>query len=314
MKTKAAVFAGQGAQAVGMGKDLADADPACRALFDTASSVLGYDLARICFEGPIEELTKSNHCQPAIFTMSVACFRALERGVPGLTFAGTAGLSLGEWSALHAAGALSFEDAVRILEARGRFMQEACQAQEGGMISVMGLDRAALEKVCAEAGVEIANLNSPEQTVLSGPKARIPIAEKLAAEAGAKRTVVLNVAGAFHSTLMAPAAARLEQALAHVPIRAPAVPVISNVTGQPHGTPDEIRQAMVRQVTSPVQWVTTVGWFRAAGAGEYWEFGPGKVLSGLIKRIDKDAATGNIQDRPTLEKAAAALKAAGGNA
>ncbi len=309
MKKRAVVFAGQGAQFVGMGKDLAAAHPECRTLYDKASAVLGFDLGKLSAEGPLEELTKSHNCQPAIFVASVACFTALKKTIPDLAIEGAAGLSLGEWTALHAAGVLSFEDAVRILKARGTFMQEACDERPGGMVSVMGLPAAELEKVCAAAGVSIANLNSPEQTVLSGDKQKIAEAEKLAQAAGAKKTVVLTVAGAFHSPLMASAAGKLEQMLAGVRFNAPAIPVVSNVSGQPHGTPDDIRRAMVKQVTSSVQWVSSIEWFRRAGVSEYAECGPGKVLSGLIKRIDKDAVSVNIQDVPSLDKAAAALKA-----
>jgi [acyl-carrier-protein] S-malonyltransferase len=304
---RAVVFAGQGAQAVGMGKDLAQAFPECKALFDRANAALGFDLAKLCFEGPLEELTKSDNCQPAIFVVSAACHAALQKRVPGMEPAGMAGLSLGEWTALYAAGALGFEDAVRVLRARGRFMQAACEQQQGGMVSVMGLSLVELEKVSAAAGVQIANLNAPDQTVLSGEKARIAEAEKLAQAAGAKRTVVLNVAGAFHSRLMDPAAAQLKQFLAGVTFRAPAVPVVANVTGLPHGGPDAIRDAMVNQVTSPVRWVADIEWLQKAGVREYVECGPGKVLSGLIKRIDKDSAAHSIQDCSSLEKAAAAL-------
>ena len=303
MKTRALVFAGQGAQAVGMGKDLAEAYPECRALFEKADSVLGFKLSALCFEGPIEELTKSSNCQPAIFAMSMACHAALRREAGAVTFSGTAGLSLGEWSALHVAGALGFEDTLRVLAARGRFMQEACDERQGGMVSVIGLAPDKLKEVCTAAGVEMANLNSAEQTVLSGEKARIVEAEKLAKAAGASRTVVLNVAGAFHSSLMASAAKKLEAFLAGIPFARPALPVLANVTGAPHGEPDEIRRTMVKQVTSPVQWLSTVERLKASGVTEYLECGPGKVLSGLIKRIDKDAAVSNIQDVATLKKA-----------
>lgn len=309
MKKRAVVFAGQGAQFVGMGKDLAAAFPECQALYDRAGAALGFDLARLSAEGPIEELTKSHNCQPAIFVASVACYTALRKLAPELVFCGTAGLSLGEWTALHAAGVLSFEDAVKILKARGAFMQEACDARPGSMVSVMGLALPELEKVCAAAGVQIANLNSPDQTVLSGEKDKIVEAEKLAQAAGAKRTVPLTVAGAFHSALMAPAAAKLEQVLAGVTFHAPSLPVVSNVTGMPHGTSDEIRRAMVSQVTSSVRWVSDIEWFRQQGVTEYVECGPGKVLSGLIKRIDKDASSQSIQDCATLDKAVAAIKA-----
>jgi [acyl-carrier-protein] S-malonyltransferase len=307
MSKTAFVFAGQGAQFVGMGKDLAEAYPACKALFARADEVLGYALSKICFEGPVETLTQSDNCQPAIFVTSIACRTALAVERPQVSAAATAGLSLGEWSALHAAGALSFEDALRVLQARGRFMQDACRERAGGMVSVIGLPVEKLQEVCVATGVEIANLNSPEQTVLSGEKARIGEAEKMAATAGAKRTVVLNVAGAFHSALMASAATRLDEFLKQVAFSAPAVPVVSNATGQPHGGPDDIRRAMVKQVTAPVQWVSCVQWMAQQGVTRYVELGPGKVLSGLIKRISKEAALCDIQDGATLKKTAAAL-------
>lgn len=309
MKKHAVVFAGQGAQFVGMGKDLAEAIPECRALFDRASATLGFDLFKLCSEGPIELLTKSDNCQPAIFVASMACYTALKGRVPGLQPAGMAGLSLGEWTALHAAGALSFEDTVKILRARGQFMQEACDERQGGMVSVMGLPMAELEKICVLIGVQIANINSTEQIVLSGDKAGIAEAEKLAQAAGAKKTVPLTVAGAFHSKLMASAAAKLEALLAGVTFGRPGVPVLSNVTGQPHGEPADIKAAMVRQVTSSVRWVSDIDWLKQAGVTDYVECGPGKVLAGLIKRIDKDAASVSIQDAATLDKAVAALNA-----
>jgi [acyl-carrier-protein] S-malonyltransferase len=309
MSDKAVVFAGQGAQAVGMGRDLAEAYPECRALFAEADQALGYSLSRICFEGPIEELTRSDRCQPAIFVVSVACWRALLREAPGLRFCAAAGLSLGEWTALHAAGVLSFADALRALEARGRFMQEACEARAGGMVSVVGLPVAKLVEICAATGVEIANLNSADQTVLSGEKQAIAEAEKMAAAAGAKRVIVLNVAGAFHSRLMAPAAEKLERTLLGVPFQAPALPVASNATGALHGAPEEIRRQMVRQVTSPVQWIGCVQALAAAGARGFCECGPGKVLSGLIRRIEPAARVTDTQDVATLKKTVEALKA-----
>ena len=308
MKTRAIVFAGQGAQFVGMGKDLAEAYPECRELFSRASSVLGYDLAKLCVEGPIEEITKSDKCQPAIFVTSAACYTALKKLHPDLQVSGFAGLSLGEWTALWAAGVLSFEDTVKVLQARGKAMQEACLVRPGGMVSVMGLPAPELEKVCAAAGVQMANINSTEQIVLSGDKDKIAEAEKLAQAAGAKKTVVLPVAGAFHSPLMAPAAVVLEQVLQGMTFQKPSVPVVSNVTGKPHGEPAEIKALMVKQVTSSVQWVASIEGFKQAGVTEYIECGPGKVLSGLIKRIDKDASSVSIQDVPSLDKAVAVLK------
>jgi [acyl-carrier-protein] S-malonyltransferase len=300
--SRALVFAGQGAQFVGMGKDLAEKYPECKALFEKADEVLGYELSKVCFEGPAEELTKSNHCQPAIFVTSIACHRALgvEKGAVGCI--ATAGLSLGEWSALHVAGALTFEDTLRVLEARGRFMQEACEERDGTMVSVIGLSADKLADICTSCGVEISNLNSAEQTVLSGDRHAVETAEKAAAELGAKRTVILNVAGAYHSSLMNSAAERLKTTLADVNIVEPTVSVLSNVTGQPHAGPEDIRGNMVKQVTSSVRWFSSIEWLKAHGADEYLELGPGKVLSGLIKRIDRDSKLHNIQDCVTLEK------------
>lgn len=307
MSKTALIFPGQGAQAVGMGKDLAEAYPACRALFDRAGEVLGLDLAKLCFEGPLEELTRSSKAQPAIFVVSVACHAALGKAKPGLAVSAAAGLSSGEWAALHAAGVVSFEDAVRALQARGRFMQEACEEQPGTMLSVIGLGADTLKRLSGEAGVEMANMNSPEQTVLSGRKEGIEVAEKLVKEAGARKAIRLNVAGAFHSSLMAPAARKLEAFLGDVPFAEPGMPVVSNVTGRPHTTPDEIRRLMVQQVTSPVQWVSCVQWMQGQGVGTYVECGPGKVLTGLVRRIDKGAVLHNIQDHQSLGSASSSL-------
>ena len=307
MRKRAVVFAGQGAQFVGMGKDLAGAFPECKALFDRADEALGYALSRICFEGPESELTRSNHCQPAIFVTSVACFTALGLKAGGPAFCGTAGLSLGEWTALHAAGVLSFEDTLRILEARGRFMQQACEERAGGMVSIIGLAMDKLLEICEVTGVELANLNSADQTVLSGDRKAILEAENIAKVAGAKRTFVLNVAGAFHSSLMKSAAERLAPVLAAAAFQPTAMPVVANVSGVPHGGPDAMRRDMLRQITCSVQWLACVEWFQQQGVTDYVECGPGRVLAGLIKRIDKNATTHSIQDVPTLEKAAEAL-------
>jgi len=329
-KSRAVVFAGQGAQAVGMGKDLAEQYPECKALFDKADEVLGYKLSKICFEGPVEELTKTSHCQPAIFVVSKACILALLRevGGTGLEFKGTAGLSLGEWTALHMAEVLTFEDTVRVLAARGRFMQEACEERAGGMVSVIGLPVEKLREICTATGAEIANLNSKEQTVLSGPKEAIAAASKMAGEAGAKKTVALNVAGAYHSSLMSSAAKKLEAMLESVQFKSPAMPVIANVTGLPHGlpqpeevkkalssrtaqlshgSPEDVKRTMVKQVTSPVQWLSSIEWFRNSGVTDYIEFGPGRVLSGLISRIHKEATLSNVQDVASLKQTAEAI-------
>lgn len=307
MKALAWIFPGQGAQTVGVGRDLAERSPEARDLFHRANDVLGYDLTKACFEGPESELIRSDRAQPAIFTVSVAFSHALRDARPGVAWAAAAGLSSGEWAALHVAGAIGFEDAIRVLEARGRFMQEACEANPGGMVSVLGLDRLALEDICAKSGAEIANLNSPEQTVLSGREETLAAAEAMAREAGAKRTIRLNVAGAFHSSLMKPAAEKLAQALKDVPFHLPSVPVMSNVTGRPHGGPEDIRQAMVRQVTCSVHWVDCVRHMTGSGVGRFVECGPGRVLTGLIKRIDKEAELRNICDLPSLDAVAGTL-------
>lgn len=301
--SRALVFAGQGAQFVGMGRDLADAYPEVMDLFKKADDVLGRSISGICFNGPEEELTRSSNCQPAIFITSMACLRAFETasGVKAECSA-VAGLSLGEWTALCASGALSFEDTLKVLEARGRFMQEACEQTAGGMVSVIGLSVDQIRAVAEKAGVEMANLNSDQQVVLSGPRDRIAEAEKIAVESGAKKAVVLNVAGAFHSSLMKPAADRLEAFLAGVRISAPEGVVLANVEGRPHGTPEEIKKAMVRQVFSSVRWFECIDWCKANGVDSYLELGPGKVLSGLIKRIDSAAVLNNIQDKSSLEK------------
>jgi 3-oxoacyl-[acyl-carrier protein] reductase len=289
-----------------MGRDLAAAWPECKALFDKANEVLGYDLAGLCFNGPMAELTKTNHCQPAIFLVTAACLEAWKKtGQAGAPVA-VAGLSLGEWSALYAAGCLSFEDTLRILAARGRLMQEACDATQGAMISVIGMADEAVIKIAAQAKVSVANLNSPGQIVLSGSAEAIQEAEKLAKEAGARKTVRLPVAGAYHSPLMQSAAEGLREVLRAVTFKAPAFPVISNVTGKPHGGPDEIRELMVRQVTSSVQWIETVQGLKASGVKSYVEFGPGAILTGLVKRMDDTASLANMSDVPSLVKALSA--------
>ena len=301
MSKTAVVCAGQGAQFSGMGRDLAEKYSECADLFKRADDILGFELSRICFEGPDEELTKTRYCQPGIFVMSAACLTALKLNSQ-MGYDVLAGLSLGEWTALHIGGALSFEDTVKVLEARGRFMQEACDQTDGAMCSVMGLAAGQLEAIAQAAGVTMANINSDQQIVISGARAAVEQAEAQAKAAGARRTVMLNVAGAYHSPLMESAAQQLAEVLADVAIQAPAVPVVSNVTGKPHGAPDEIRQQMLRQVTGSVRWLDCVGTMQTMGVARYIEIGPGKVLGGLIKRIDKDAETGNVQDLASLEQ------------
>lgn len=309
MAKTALLFAGQGAQVVGMGRDLAEHFPAAQARFEQANALLGYDLARLCFEGPEAELTRTEHAQPGIYLVGWVAFELLQAAVPGLEFHATAGLSLGEFTALAAAGALRFEDGLRLVRARGRFMQEACELARGGMAAILGLEEGPTREVCAEAGVELANFNCPGQLVISGPADRIAVACDLARARGARRAVPLPVAGAYHSGLMAPAQAPLAAALAEVPVAPPRVPVVANVTARPHGGPEVIRESLVRQVTAPVLWEPSMRWLLAEGFTRFIELGPGTTLSGFLKRIDKTVQVLNVADVPSLEATARALAA-----
>ena len=307
MSKTALLFAGQGAQAVGMGKDFAEKVPSARAWFDRANAALGYDLAAICFNGPDAELTKTENCQPGIFLVSWVAFQLLKEHVPTLKFEAAAGLSLGEFTALTAAGAISFEDGLRVTRQRGKFMQEACDASRGGMAAVIGLDEAPTREVCAEAGVVLANLNCPGQLVISGETDKIARAVELAKAKGAKRAIALPVAGAYHSPLMESAKTRLQMELAKISIAAPLVPVISNVTALPQGTPSGISSRLVEQVTSPVLWETSMRYLLAHDFTRFIELGPGTALSGFMKRIDKNAQMLNVADVASLEATVKAL-------
>lgn len=307
MSKTALMFAGQGAQVVGMGKDLAENFPAARQWFDRANETLGFDLAGICFHGPEAELTKTENAQPGIFLVSWVAFQLLQERASGLKIEATAGLSLGEFTALAAAGVMTFDDAIRVVRQRGRFMQEACEATQGGMAAIIGLDEAATREVCAQAGVELANLNCPGQIVISGPAEKMNVACELAKAKGAKRALPLNVAGAYHSALMAGAQPKLRDALAKVPIEIPMVPVISNVTAQPHASPPDIHQRLVDQVTSSVRWEDSMRYLLAQGYTRFIELGPGTALNGFMKRIDKNAQVLNVADVASLEATVQAL-------
>jgi len=309
MSKTALLFAGQGAQAVGMGKDFAEKFPSARAWFDRANAALGYDLASICFNGPDAELTKTENAQPGIFLVGWAAFQLLKEQVPDLKFDATAGLSLGEFTALAAAGALSFEDGLRVVRQRGKFMQEACDATRGGMAAIIGLDEVPTREVCAEAGVVLANLNCPGQLVISGETDKIAGAIELAKAKGARRAIPLPVAGAYHSPLMASAQAKLQAELAKLTISAPALPVISNVTALPQGTPTGISSRLVEQVTSSVLWEKSMRYLLAHDFTQFIELGPGTALSGFMKRIDKNARMLNVADVASLETTAKALAA-----
>ncbi len=307
MSKTALLFAGQGAQVVGMGKDLVEKHPTAKEWFARANAALGYDLQSICFQGPEPELTKTENAQPGIFLVSWVAFQLLKERVAALKFEATAGLSLGEFTALTAAGSLNFEDGLRVVRQRGRFMQEACEVTKGAMAAIIGLEETATRQLCAEAGVVLANLNCPGQLVISGEADRITKACELAKAKGARRALPLPVAGAYHSPLMAGAQPKLAAELQTVSLSAPAVMVVSNVTAQPQGTPESIRKVLVEQVTSSVRWEESMRYLITQGFTRFVELGPGTALSGFLKRIDKNAQALNVADVPSLEATAKTL-------
>jgi [acyl-carrier-protein] S-malonyltransferase len=293
------LFPGQGAQQVGMGKEAA-AFPAARELFDRASSILGYDLYVQCTEGPESRLNATDVCQPALYVAGLAALERLKATKPDVLadVQGAAGLSLGEYTALAFAGAISFEDGLRVVKVRGESMQAAADARASGMVSVLGLDEAKVAELAASAStngkVWLANFLCPGNIAVSGDKAACDEVERLADAAGALKTVRLQVAGAFHTEIMAPAAERLRQALDQVEIRRPRIPVYSNVDGAPHDDPKEIRSLLVRQVSEPVLWEASMKRMLGDGFDAFYELGPGRVLAGLLKRIHRRATVENI--------------------
>lgn len=300
------LFPGQGAQQVGMGQDLCAKYPAAAAVFDQAESVTGLELRKLCFEGPEEQLARTDISQPAIFTMSMAVLAAVgERASqPDIC----AGLSLGEYTALCAAGAIEFEVAADLVAKRGRYMQDAAEAFVGGMVSIMGADEAIAQTICDKAteGTDDilvpANFNCPGQIVLSGAKTACAKAAQIAAECGANGAVELNVAGAFHSPLMQPAADRLREALAVAEIKKPQAIVLSNVTAKPHGETDQIRKLLLEQLTQPVRWQGCCEAILEAGAEPLLEMGPGRVLAGLMRRVDRKARVMSLNSADAIEK------------
>ena len=306
-------FPGQGSQAVGMGKDLADASPEARAVFAEVDDALGEKLSAIMWEGPEDTLTLTANAQPALMAVSMAAMRALEaRGfVLKDKVSYVAGHSLGEYSALCAAGMFSVGDCARLLRIRGNAMQAAVPVGEGAMAAIIGLDQAEVESACAEAGrgsvCQIANDNGGGQLVISGAKPAVEHAARLCTEKGAKRALMLSVSAPFHSALMQPAADAMREALADVEKQAPAVPVVANVTVSPLTDPEDIAARLVEQVTGRVRWRETVEWFGANGVTTLAEVGSGKVLSGLARRIDRDIATLAIGTPADIDAAMAAL-------
>jgi len=308
MKT-AFIFPGQGSQQAGMGKEFAEEFASSRKVFEEADAALGESLSRLCFEGPEEDLKLTANTQPAILTTSIATLRAVEER--GLRADFVAGHSLGEYSALVAAGSLKFSDAVTIVRKRGTFMQEAVPAGEGAMAALLGIDLETVEAICREAaGEEVcspANINSPGQTVIAGYQAAVERAVALAKERGAKRATMLQVSAPFHCALMKPAAEKLATVLESIEFSDLSMPLVTNVDALPQTTGAEARAALIRQVASPVLWSDSVSWLVDQGVTRFIEIGPGKVLAGLVRRINRDVKVFSMENPQSLEAAAADL-------
>jgi [acyl-carrier-protein] S-malonyltransferase len=294
------LFPGQGAQAVGMGRQLAESVPAARHLYDRAAEILGYDLAKLCFEGPADELDSTVYSQPALFVTSLAALESLRAETPDvlLSCEAAAGLSLGEYTAMVFAGVMEFEDGLMLVQRRGAAMQEASDATPSGMVSILGLERAQVEALCDRARgeeiLEIANLLCPGNIVVSGTNAACERAAEMAPTMGAMKAVPLAVAGAFHTRIMRPADEKLAEALADVPMKSPRIPVVCNVDARPHNDPEEIRQLLIQQVLSPVLWEDSMRYLLGQGFDEFYEVGPGRVLRGLLRRIDRKIDCQNV--------------------
>lgn len=283
-----------------MGRQLAEALPAARKLYDQAGAVLGYDLAKLCFEGPAEDLDSTVYSQPALFVTSLAAIESLRQDKPDVVLAceAAAGLSLGEYTALVFAGVMDFESGLKLVQQRGAAMQDAADSVASGMVSILGLERPQVEALCDQArgdGVlQIANFLCPGNIVVSGTNTACERVAELAEKSGAMKAVPLAVAGAFHTPIMQPAVERLAAALADVRMRSPAIPVVSNVDARPHSDPEEIRQIMIRQVVQPVCWEDSMRYLLGQGYSQFYELGPGRVLRGLLRRIDRQASCENV--------------------
>lgn len=301
------LFAGQGAQTVGMGRDLAAAFPRAAERFAEADRILGFPLTEVMFSGPPEELTRTSRCQPALFVHGLVCLDLLRERVADLEIAGAAGLSLGEFTAHAAAGTFDFETGLRLVARRGQFMEEATRATPGTMAAMIGGEEDAVRALAGASGVDVANFNAPGQIVLSGTREGIARALAAAKDHGIKLAKELDVAGAYHSRLMQDAQDRLAAELAAVEIRTPAVPVLCNVEARRVTEPGEIRDTLRRQVTASVRWSESIRVFLDAGETTFLELGPGGVLAGLMRRIDRSATVLSVDDVASLESAVAAL-------
>ena len=300
------VFPGQGSQFVGMGRDLYDSNTTARIIFEHADEALGISLSKLCFEGPVEELTQTINAQPALVTDSYACLQATREiageSLPEASF--LAGHSLGEYTALAVAGVFDFSRAVRLARERGRLMHEAGQLQSGSMAAIIGLDESLLSEICQKTDTVLANINCPGQIVISGAADNIAKAVEMATAAGAKRAIELQVSGAFHSPLMKPAVDGLIKYLEETEFKDPAIPVIGNMTGEPLSTVAEVKTELRNQLTNPIQWQRTVEYIYGQGVPTFIEIGPGKVLTGLIRRINSEARTINLNDLESIKNLA----------
>ncbi len=298
MKT-AFIFSGQGAQAVGMGKDLCESSEAARAIFAKADEVLGWSISEICFEGPAEKLKESRYCQPAIYTMSVAALEAFKEKEIECDLVATGGLSLGEYAALYAAGVYSFEDGLKLIAKRAEFMHQACEETTGGMASVIAGDAAVIKEVCDENGIQIANYNCPGQIVISGEKASVKTAMKALKLLGF-RAIPLRVAGAFHSKLMSSAGDKLKAVLANTEMSEPKIIAMQNFVGGAVNSIEEIKNNLEQQVAGSVRWEECIEEMRKLGVEKFIEFGPGNVLTGLLKRTDETINSSNVSNKEEL--------------
>src|SRR5881398_68149 len=307
MKKIALLFAGQGAQSVGMGRDLAEQFPTAADLFGQADEILGRNLSQIAWNGPIEELTKTSNCQPALFVHGLACLSVLRELAGNFPIGGAAGLSLGEITAHATASAFDFASGLKLVQRRGELMDEACAATKGAMAAMIGADENVVRQLAADEDVDIANINAPGQIVVSGELAKVEAAVGVAKEYGIGRAMKLNVAGAYHSRLTESAYEKLGAVLEHVPIQPPRFPVISNVTGMEVATPVEIRRTLQDQVTGTVRWLDCTERLVDLGCDFFIELGPGGVLAGLLRRSRKDMGVISVSDAKSVRKCAKAL-------
>jgi [acyl-carrier-protein] S-malonyltransferase len=303
-KKIALLLAGQGAQVVGMGKDLAEQFSAAADLFGRADEILGRKLSEITWSGPTEELTKTSNCQPALFVHGLACFSILRELAGEFRIGGAAGLSLGEMTAHAAADTFGFANGLKLVQKRGELMDEACAATNGAMAAMIGADENTVRRLAADEDVDVANINAPGQVVISGERAKVEAAIGVAKEYGIRRATILNVAGAYHSRLMERAYEKLGEALASVPMQPPRFPVISNVTGEEVKTPQEIRRTLQEQVTSTVRWVDCLEQLLGRGCDLFIELGPGGVLAGLLKRARRDVDVISMSDVESVQRCA----------